>query len=375
MRTVNTATASGAFRPLSFKRFEDLLIPLPAVVRGYGTQALSTWIAPPLSQGGVSNEWRWEMPFSAYGFAGGNGYRVEISNFCANISNDSRFERGAKSWIAVEVDVVDGDGIPRQYEEWRFSADTEPYIYTGPGANYHDVRCFNWDTFFNEDFQFEFALEDGADYTGYMLAFRVSIMIVGYESSEYGVSSYAPWFGFDGVLVRHISSAESEWQDEQRGFWARILEFLQGIWDAVKSIPEFIAELPQKILDGLKSLFVPGEGEIEAIILDYQEYAEGKLGFVAQLVKLIPTVIGPMLEAGDGDVIIVLPRVYLSGAFGGIELWQEQGLNLTQVIAGNNWLSLFYGMYKVLASVLLLGLILRYMYRVMHDILGQQEEE
>gem|GEM_PF-5524811 len=82
-----------------------------------------------------------------------------------------------------------------------------------------------------------------------------------------------------------------------------------------------------------------------------------------------------MIEAGGGDVVLVLPRVYLSGVYGGIELWGEQGINLTQVIAGNKWLTLFYGMYKVLASALLLGLILRYMYRVMHDILDQKEEE
>ncbi|MCL2300475.1 MAG: hypothetical protein FWC27_10075, partial [Firmicutes bacterium] len=188
------------------------------------------------------------------------------------------------------------------------------------------------------------------------------------------------WVGFSGAGIYEVLPPEppdldGEFRDEQRGFWQKVLDFLQGIWDAIKSIPEFIAELPQKILDGLKSLFVPGEGELEALIEDFKLYAEEKLGFVAQLIGLVPAVIGPMIEAGGGDVVLVLPRVYLSGVYGGIELWGEQGINLTQVIAGNKWLTLFYGMYKVLASALLLGLILRYMYRVMHDILDQKEEE
>jgi len=62
----------------------------------------------------------------------------------------------------------------------------------------------------------------------------------------------------------------------------------------------------------------------------------------------------------------------LPAAFGGRALWDNVDFDLTVMVSSSPAMTTLYTTYKVLASVLLLGLLLRYMYRVAEDILGQR---
>ena len=316
---------------------------------------------------------RWDIDLDDYDFSADGVYRLEMGQFWA-LTASSNDSLGIVGTILVGISVRNAYWEEVASKTWLYGSggDRTP-VFTGV---YNVVEFAGYYDSLEDDDEFFLAFA-GPSEPGYTLAIEVQVLAGAAGAGGLASGPNTLWFAFDDFEVVGFPEGDpdAEWKDEQRGLWARLWEFLTGMWDSIKEIPEKIAQLPQMILDGIKSLFIPEDGELEELMEDFKSYAEGKLGFVAQLVGLVPAVIGPMVDAGGGDVVVVLPRVYLSPAYGGIELWHEQGLNLTQVINGNNWLSLFYGMYKVLASVLLLGLILRYLYRVMHDILEQREEE
>jgi len=197
---------------------------------------------------------------------------------------------------------------------------------------------------------------------------------------------------------------EGEWrdeqrlfQDEQRGFWAKLWQFLTDMWESIKNIPaaigEFFAELGtwlselgdrigqffidlgNSIMEGLKTLFIPDSDELQAVIDDFKAYAEARLGFVMEIDDLLATVISPITNGGNnGDVILTLPKAQLPGFAGGVTLWQDTGFNLSATVRESSALSALYNVYKALAAVLLLGLLLRYLYKVAEEVLGQRGE-
>ena len=46
-----------------------------------------------------------------------------------------------------------------------------------------------------------------------------------------------------------------DFNDEQRGFWAKLWDFLTGMWDAIKAIPEKIGEFFQNLIDTITGFF------------------------------------------------------------------------------------------------------------------------
>lgn len=223
---------------------------------------------------------------------------------------------------------------------------------------------------FSDDLVYEFIAPDGYCHMELVVEF-----IPWSASRHNSLSGPMTWLGFVGAQVLYITppDLDEEFRDEQRGWWARLLAMLEDIWEAIKGIPEFLANLPQMILDGIKHLFIPEDGELQEIVDDFKEFAEGRLGFVSQIFTLVPDVIGQMVDGGDdGDVILTLPKAELPDEFGGVTLWEDTGFNLSKTVRDSKALSMVYDIYKVLASVLLLGMLLRYLYKVAEDILGQR---
>ena len=176
------------------------------------------------------------------------------------------------------------------------------------------------------------------------------------------------WFGFVDARVIAPPSKDDLWQDEQRGFWQRVLDFLKGIMDAILSIGDFFANIGDWIIH----LVVPTDEEVQEVVDQFMKFADQHLGFVSQM----PQIFGRLLEAikinSEGeDVIITLPKAYLPDAFGGETLWEDQEFNLTELVNSITPLKMFYGVYQVLASVLLFGLILRLFYKIAGRILGE----
>jgi len=267
----------------------------------------------------------------------------------------------------------------------------------------------------SQDLSFDFMIPDDAeDWADWTVGLLVRIEIIGNDSRTGhipvgGNTTLRPWCSVGLVTVVDQGDAdekwreeERRWQEEQRGFWERLWQFLQGMWDAIVNIPTAIGEffsnlinaigdwfaqlgqwfadlwngivqLFEDIKDFFIHLFIPEEGELQDIVDDFKLFAEGKLGFVAQIFTLVGTVIGELVNGGGGDVVLTLPGVQLPGAFGGVQLWQDTPFNLTAMVNSNAAFTTIYTIYKVLASVLLLGLLLRYLYRVASDILGQRD--
>jgi hypothetical protein len=211
------------------------------------------------------------------------------------------------------------------------------------------------------------------------------VEIVG-QASNVGGNAYG-WFCLTDF---HIGEKNDE--KENAGLLSSIIEFLQSIWDAIVGLPDaigafisalgdkldsvfqFLVTLPGAILDGLKALFVPEDGDLQSLFDQFKAGMESHLGFVLQIDDLVSSVISPIVESGDnGDVILALPSVTLPPAFGGRKLWDETALNLSQLVDSNSAIKMIYGFYRVLASVLLLGLLLRYLYHVAADVLGERE--
>ena len=168
---------------------------------------------------------------------------------------------------------------------------------------------------------------------------------------------------------------DEEFRDEQRGFWGRVLDWFQRIYDAIMSIPEVIRNLPQMILDGIRSLFVPEEGAIQEIIDDFMEFAEARLGFIYQIFTLVPRVVQPLTASGgDGDVVMEFPAIELPAFAGGRTLLDRQPFNLTAVVRSSPAMGAVYDIFRVLASVLLFGLLLRYLYKVAYEVLGKDSD-
>jgi len=209
---------------------------------------------------------------------------------------------------------------------------------------------------------------------GDKVTLEVRYMTTPNSITNWTVTGRGAWFAFVGAGLYEIKELDP-WEEEQRGFWANVISWLQRIYDGILSIPEAIANLPQLILDGLRSLFIPEEGAIEELVDDFREHAEGRLGFVAQLVSLVPAIIGPLVNSGEGDVILQFPAIQLPSAFGGRELVGVTPFNLTAVVDSSTAMRAIYTVYRVLASVMIFGLLLRYLYKVSEEILGQRGDK
>jgi len=245
------------------------------------------------------------------------------------------------------------------------------------------------------------------DLTGYTLNLSVGFLtgpsnpIQNTQLQGDGSPPYV-WFFFDGAGI-YETDEDGAWQDEQRGFWGNVLEWLNKLWNGILDIPEKIGEFFSNLVDSIGNwfaqlgqwftelgdkiaawfqeakdfimhLFVPEEGEIQAVVDDFKAYAEGKLGFVMQIDDLVRAIIEPLVNGGNGgDAILTFPGFTLPAFLGGVSLWQDTQFNLTGVVNSSPAMTNIYSVYKVLASVVLLGLLLRYLYRVAADILGQRD--
>jgi hypothetical protein len=230
-------------------------------------------------------------------------------------------------------------------------------IYTAPVGSLNEVL-----------FQ-EFADTMFYDFVGQSGYTTMELVIEGRALGTGASSAAQPmWFGFVDAKVVAGPSNDEKWQDEQRGFWQRVLDFLEGIMNAILSIGDFFANIG----DWIVHLVVPTQDEIQEVVDNFMRVAEEHLGFVVQL----PQIFGRLLEAikvnteGE-DVVITLPKAYLPEAFGGVTLWEEQEFNVSQLVNSIVVLKMFYGVYQVLASVLLFGLILRFIYKIAGRILGE----
>ena len=237
----------------------------------YGDTSSVIWWAFPSSE----NTAAWMRNFSDYSLERGKVYSVDIGNFYLYLPRAVRYEN-VWTEAAFAVGVLDAQNNVVVSKQWDFNETTGQTVVAQGRA-----LGWSWSTASNDGFSFEFAFPETLDeqeFNGY----KFSVQIVVRAKSASGnirISEWAygnPWIAFEGVQVLEGETDESRWQDEQRGFWERLWQMLQGMWDAILSIP-------QKIGEWFQQLFAKIE-EIWTAIKDFFELIWRWISFIFRLV-------------------------------------------------------------------------------------------
>jgi len=178
------------------------------------------------------------------------------------------------------------------------------------------------------------------------------------------VAKEASFAGFHEMhIYREIPpDPEEEWKDEQRGFWAKVIDFLESIANFFENIGDWIV-----------GLFVPSEEDLEKELDEFLKYVDSHLGVVVQIPQIFSRLMSAIQMPGESeDVVFVLPKAQLPEAFSGETLWEGAELNVTKLIKDIPVLKTMYGFYQVLASVLLFGMLLRFVYRFAETVLDEK---
>ena len=206
----------------------------------------------------IRNTARWDFLLDDYNFQAGRAYRLSIGEFKAYTEKLDAYQ-GMANFVVVKAVLYDSQGVEIVFNEWTLdwnSSDVTEVLAGTVGRASH-VYLFSWSSDIVDDFYFAFPLPENVNISGFVLSFEVSIVAATTYTGVggVGIQNLSPWFGFSDVVVVRDLSAEEEWQDEQRGFWQKVLDFLQGIWDAIKAIPEAIANFFKQIWDVLRMIF------------------------------------------------------------------------------------------------------------------------
>lgn len=95
-----------------------------------------------------------------------------------------------------------------------------------------------------------------------------------------------------------------------------IKQAVDGVMNAVNSIGTLIVnavkELGKFLLDGLKSLFIPSEGDFNLIMTDFVGWFNEKLGALGQIVTFVTSFV-TSLTSGAKNFVVDLPPISLGG--------------------------------------------------------------
>ena len=172
-------------------------------------------------------------------------------------------------------------------------------------------------------------------------------------------------YPFETVVVT-AERDESQWQEEQRGFWAKIIAVLEKISNFFEN---FFDNLALKFVE----LFVPKTEDLEALHEEFMRDMTEHLGFVIQVPQILEkfwALVTP--PETTEDIILTLPRAELPETFGGKVLWEDEDFNLSQMVRDIPTLKTFYGIYKVVVIVLILGLFTRFLVKMIGRVLGDR---
>ena len=298
----------------------------------------------------------YSIPLSQYNLVPGKSYRFyieEIYGFSGIVPQP--FGGALTARIEVNAGIVDGEG--NNY------AVSDVIV---PSDSYYPWFEITHDDEELTGLYFNFVPDNM--YTSMTLVVAVMVDLTWPSANNYVGQS--PFVGFQGATIIEIPGPpdpDEEFRDEQRGFWAKLLAMLQGIVDTIKSIGEWFANINEWI----KHLVVPDDEVIQGIVDEFNEYVKGKLGFVHQISTLLQDIFKPLIDGfGEGEVILTLPKAELPESYGGTVFWEDTGLNISDMISTNERLAFLYGAYKAFASVLLIGLLLRYLRRVAANVMG-----
>lgn len=144
---------------------------------------------------------------------------------------------------------------------------------------------------------------------------RIGLRLI-YSNRTNGTSAYCyTYSGYDLVPLsasvnvtaylgsQFLTNYETDPVQETNGLLGGLIEWVKSIYEAVVSLPENfgklladIAQLPGKLLDGIKSLFIPSEEDMTELSDKYNGLFEEKLGFVYQMFTFIVDTFGDLVD-------------------------------------------------------------------------------
>lgn len=127
----------------------------------------------------------------------------------------------------------------------------------------------------------------GANYTAYYLYLKYKEADFTVESGEKVPPTPTPTPGM----------TDDERHEETKGFLESIISAIQGIFDAIVNLP---GKIVSGLLDGLKSLFVPSEEDLEELKGKYETLLSERLGFIWQAGEWITGFGSDLLAAFGG---------------------------------------------------------------------------
>lgn len=140
------------------------------------------------------------------------------------------------------------------------------------------------------------------------------------------------------TLYINPGSVETNVSMSDQGFFDSLFSWLSGIRDGITGVASSISsgfgnlinsitQLPSKIADVVKGLFVPSDAQIEELKTGFNNLLETKLGFVYQAASLVDGVVVAVFDAcdnPDSDVAFTIPAFPAFDVAGErVSLWDE----------------------------------------------------
>lgn len=252
------------------------------------------------------------------------GSVIRFSNFDINVSATPRFTMYGKLVNNIQF-----------YERWYASSSGKYFFSESPVAVVRPIKAaysfdgvnfteFSTDEYDLQTGEFNFTADLTRSITELYIKFfyepalwlknpLFSITEPGLGMSNIGTYTF---FELDHTQFHVEGVASSGGVDEEtKGLLATIIEWLTSIRDGIVNVGTAIAQLPGKIanliIDGIKSLFIPSEEDLNGLKDQYEALLSERLGFIWQAGEWITSFGSDLLSAlsGGSEAEFVFPGV------------------------------------------------------------------
>ena len=119
-----------------------------------------------------------------------------------------------------------------------------------------------------------------------------------------------------------------------------------------------------KLLDGIRSLFVPSVGFFEDFTDDMNVVLEERFGVLFQIGDFLDNVLSAVKDlvesSGSSDFTFTLPAMSFTFLGYNISLWDDITIEFTEVLSDMSWFSLLYSAYGFTVQIFLIAILFSY---------------
>ncbi len=182
------------------------------------------------------------------------------------------------------------------------------------------------------------------------------------------------------AIPDNIKSFFTNLGDRISGFFdelgAKIVDGFENLKLKFEEFKESVAELGENILEGLKSLFIPGDGYFELYFDEFDTWAKARFGFLYTLGDMLSDLVDILKGLMTDDYSFTLPaaRFNLNGTQ--YTLWEEYTFDMKSLINNNSQvdgvkpIARMYNIYLVILRGGIAFLLFKYAQKVYDKILA-----